>query len=51
MIKKSLYPKTKRLSKNSKKIVVTEKLDGSNIGFFKLNGELVIATRNNILTV
>jgi hypothetical protein len=47
MIKKTLYPKTKRvLYKN--KVVITEKLDGSNIGFFKINGELLIAQRNNI---
>ena len=29
--------------------MVTEKLDGSNIGFFKLDGELLISTRNNII--
>lgn len=47
MIRKTLYPKTKRvLFKN--KVVVTEKLDGSNIGFFKVKGELLIAQRNNI---
>lgn len=47
MIKKTLYPKTKRvLYKN--RVVITEKLDGSNIGFFKINGELIIAQRNNI---
>ena len=47
MIKKTLYPKTKRvLYKN--KIVITEKLDGSNIGLFKVNGELLVAQRNNI---
>lgn len=50
MIKKTLYPKTKRiLYKN--KVTITEKLDGSNIGFFKLNGELLIAQRNNIFTI
>lgn len=48
MIKKTLYPKTKRV-KFKNRVVVTEKLDGSNIGFFKVNGELVIAQRNNIL--
>lgn len=49
MIKKSLYPKTKRVSNNNKPIVITEKLDGSNIGFFRLENELLIATRNNII--
>ena len=47
MEKRTLYPKTKRvLFKN--RVVVTEKLDGSNIGFFKVKGELLIAQRNNI---
>lgn len=47
MIKKTLYPKTKRVQYKNR-VVITEKLDGSNIGFFKLNGELLIAQRNNI---
>lgn len=47
MIKKTLYPKTKRVQFKNR-VVITEKLDGSNIGFFKVNGELVIAQRNNI---
>lgn len=50
MIKKTLYPKTKRV-KFKNRVVITEKLDGSNIGFFKVNGELVIAQRNNIFLV
>lgn len=48
MGKKMLYPKTKRV-KFRNKVVITEKLDGSNIGFFKVDGELLIALRNNIL--
>lgn len=48
MEKKMLYPKTKRV-KFKNKVVITEKLDGSNIGFFKVNGELLIALRSNIL--
>ena len=47
MIKKTLYPKTKRVQFKNR-VVITEKLDGSNIGFFKVNGELIIAQRNNI---
>ena len=46
MIKRTLYPKTKRVQYKNR-VVITEKLDGSNIGFFKVNGELVIAQRNN----
>ena len=47
MIKRTLYPKTKRVQLKNK-VVITEKLDGSNIGFFKLNAELIIAQRNYI---
>lgn len=47
MIKKTLYPKTKRIQYKNR-VVITEKLDGSNIGFFKVNGDLIIAQRNNI---
>ena len=50
-MKKTLYPKTKRISNAIGKISITEKMDGSNLGFFKLNGELVIATRNNVLEI
>ena len=50
MIKKTLYPKTKRvLYKN--RVTITEKLDGSNIGFFKVKGKLLIAQRNNVFEV
>ena len=48
MIKKSIYPKTKRLG-NTISVVITEKLDGSNLAFFKKDGVVYIATRNNIL--
>ena len=37
MIKKEIYPKTQRLKINGDKIYVTEKLDGSNLVFFKKN--------------
>lgn len=46
MIKQTLYPKTKRIGNPS--FQITEKLDGSNIGFFKLDGELLIAQRNYV---
>lgn len=45
---RTLYPKTKRVTKNSAKTIVTEKLDGSNLGFAKVNGDLYVITRNNI---
>lgn len=47
MIKKEIYPKTKRLGVDTK-IQVTEKLDGSNLVLFKKNGELFIAQRSTI---
>ena len=45
-MKKSLYPKTKRIS--TSKFIITEKLDWSNLWLFKLNWELIIAQRNNV---
>ena len=49
MIRKKIYPKTKRVGIERGVVTITEKLDGSNIGFFKLDGELIVATRNNII--
>ena len=49
MIRKGIYPKTKRVSCLSDKVYITEKLDGSNLVFFKKDDELYIAQRNNIL--
>jgi len=51
MIRKTLYPKTTRMSVKSRGIIVTEKLDGSNLGFFVRDGELYIAQRNNVFTM
>ena len=48
-MKQTLYPKTSRVS--PQKIQLTEKLDGSNLGFFKHDGELYIAQRNNIYSM
>lgn len=48
MIKKEIYPKTKRVSVTGDKIIITEKLDGSNLVIFKKDNELHIAQRNNI---
>lgn len=47
MIKKEIYPKTKRMKlKNT--VYVTEKIDGSNLTLFKKNGNLYVAQRKNI---
>lgn len=48
MIKKEIYPKTKRISNIGGIFELTEKLDGSNLVIFKKDDELHIAQRNNI---
>ncbi len=51
MIKKEIYPKTKRISIDGFKIQLTEKLDGSNLAIFKKEDKLYIAQRKNIFTL
>lgn len=51
MIKKEIYPKTKRVSCIGDKVYVTEKLDGSNLVFFKKNDKLYFAQRKNIICI
>ena len=51
MIKKEIYPKTKRVSCVGDKVYVTEKLDGSNLVIFKKDDVLFIAQRNNIFNI
>lgn len=51
MIKKEIYPKTKRVSCLGDKVYVTEKLDGSNLVFFKKNDELYFAQRKTIINI
>lgn len=52
MIKKEIYPKTKRLPVNGELIQITEKLDGSNLVIFKASeGILGFAQRNNIFLI
>lgn len=52
MIKKQVYPKTKRVKvKNEKICQLTEKLDGSNLCIFKKDDILYIAQRNNIYSI
>ena len=45
-MKLSLYPKTERIG--TEQVIITEKLDGSNLGIFKLNGEVYFAQRNYV---
>lgn len=47
MLKKSIYPKTKRVQ-GKDEFVITEKLDGSNLCIFKKEGKIYFAQRNNI---
>lgn len=47
MIKKQVYPKTKRVQLKEH-ITITEKLDGSNLCIAKFNGELLICQRRYI---
>lgn len=51
MLKKEIYPKTKRVSCSGEQIEITEKLDGSNLCFFKKEDVLYIAQRRTILTL
>lgn len=50
MIKKEIYPKTKRVSCLGDKIYVTEKIDGSNMVIFKKDDILYVAQRKNIIS-
>ncbi|MGL4950443.1 MAG: hypothetical protein ACRC4M_01180, partial [Mycoplasma sp.] len=48
IINKKSYGKTTRLSKGDNKIIITEKLDGSNLGFLLKDGKLLICQRSQI---
>lgn len=47
MAKKMMYPKTKRYD-DRLNVLLTEKLDGSNLTFFKYRGKLYVAQRNYV---
>lgn len=51
MIKKEIYPKTQRVSCKGDKVYITEKLDGSNLVFFKKEDKLYFAQRKNIICI
>ena len=53
MLKKTIYPKTTRLGKDTSDVLITEKLDGANLSFLKRHDddELYIAQRNIIFTL
>lgn len=50
MIKKEIYPKTKRVSCSGAAVQITEKLDGSNLCIFRKEDKLYIAQRKTILS-
>lgn len=50
MRKRSLYPKTTRVGTSTPNYVVTEKLDGSNLVFYRYQDELYIAQRSTIFS-
>lgn len=50
MIKQQIYPKTKRVKCSRDRIEITEKLDGSNLCFFKKDDKLHIAQRSTIIS-
>jgi hypothetical protein len=51
MIKMTLYPKTTRFSENEKGFILTEKLDGSNLGIGKIGEQIYICQRNYVFTL
>lgn len=51
MIKKEIYPKTKRVNCLGDKVYITEKLDGSNLAIFKKDEKLYFAQRKNIFSL
>lgn len=51
MIKKEIYPKTKRVSCTGEKVEITEKLDGSNLCIFKKDGMIWIAQRRTLIRI
>lgn len=51
MIKMILYPKTTRFSEKEKGYVLTEKLDGSNLGIGRINEQIYICQRNYVFTL
>lgn len=51
MIEQQLYRSTPRIKKADLRYRITEKMDGSNLTFFRYEDELYVATRKNIFTL
>ena len=49
MIKMTLYPKTTRYNDNEKGYIITEKLDGSNLGIGRVGEQIYICQRNYVI--
>lgn len=50
-VKMTIYPKTTRFSENEKGFIITEKLDGSNLGIGRIGEQIYICQRNYIFTL
>lgn len=50
-IKMTIYPKTNRFSENEKGFVLTEKLDGSNLGIGRVGETIYVCQRNYVFTL
>ena len=50
-IKMTIYPKTTRFSENEKGFVLTEKLDGSNLGIGRIGETIYVCQRNYVFTL
>lgn len=48
MVKTSLYGKTKRFNDEKITYIISEKIDGANLGIGKYEGRLYVATRNQV---
>ena len=49
MIKKEIYPKTKRVSCSGQAVQITEKLDGSNLCIFKKKRRAIYSPKTNYI--
>ena len=51
MIKFTVYPKTTRYNESEKGYIITEKLDGSNLGIGRIGEQIYICQRNYVLSL
>lgn len=51
MIEKKIYGKTQRISGGEHNVVITEKIDGSNLCIYKMDSTIFVAQRNYIFSL